>query len=635
MGVISQMVKAGGINLSKPSKAGTQPFSPEQSRHLWTRIFSGTNKEEGSTKLRQGEHPRAVVPGGSYGRSLVASDAAIVRLLQALRSMAPGGWSDDRWEQTKHYVGIQYVAIHRTGEQLAQSEFQVFQKDKSHPEGKKPAEGPEAERLIRVLEKPNPEDSFGDLMYQWNLQMNLTGMSLTWMVPNKLGEPFELYPIPTSIAIPQPAVNPDYPDGYYRIQPVYPYGPFSSYPTPNSAVGAAVPAQWMMRCKFPHPLLRYEGYSPLTALRLHIDEVEQIDRSRWYSMKGSINPSAVLNMEEMEDGSPLPEPEIERIRAEFENSWQGTENHGRLFVSAPGSKLEPWGNSPKEMEFQQGWEQLVSFVLGGLGITKQASGMIDDSSYSTLFASLKQLYWLTLEPMANRLAKRLTRTLAPFFGDDLIIEVRCKRIDDHDVTNGKIQVAMSAKAITKNEVRQELDMPTTDEEWGNEIAGEESQQGQEQQPGMGEEQGVGGEEGGFDPEAFAQENGMEGVEETNDNQEGQEEGSDLPEGENSDDANQDAEGASGGFDPEAFAREHGLTEGGEGEDEETERQRPKPGKLGEGALGPRMKALQYANGYSSNGNGHHKDIDLLSIGTKAMEEKSTYQLVMEAIRNGR
>lgn len=626
------MVKAGGVSLSKPSKAGTQPFSREQSRHLWTRIFSGTNKEEGSLKLRQGEHPRQVVPGGSYGRSLVASDAAIVRLLQALRSMAPGGWSDDRWEQTKHYVGIQYVAIHRMGEQLSQAEFQVFQKDRNHPEGKKPAEGEEVERLIRVLEKPNPEDSFGDLMYQWNLQINLTGTSLTWMVPNKLGEPFELYPIPTAIAIPQPAVNPEFPDGYYRIQPVYPYGPFSSYPTPNSAVGAAVPAQWMMRCKFPHPLLRYEGYSPLTALRLHIDEVEQIDRSRWYTMKGSINPSAVLNFDEMEEGTPLPEQEIERIRAEFEASWQGTENHGRLFVSAPGSKLETWGNSPKEMEFQQGWEQLVSFVLGGLGITKPAAGMIEDSSYSTLFATLKQLYWLTLEPLANRIAKRLTRVLAPFFGDDLIIEIRPKRIDDHDVTNGKIQVAMQAKAITKNEVRQELDMATTDEEWGDEIAGEESQQAQQQQMGgmkggpggigqgpgeseegleqggMVEDNGDAGQsmgEGGFDPEEFAREHGLI-EEETNDEMGNNTEGNNQEESGEGEQSNEE------GFDPEKFATENNLE--GEEQDEETERQRPKPGKLSQGALGPR-KSL---NGYHHNG----------------YEKKSMYDVIAEALSDG-
>lgn len=460
MGFISDLSK-------KSIPQATKQIPAADARRVWRDIFSGISKED---PIKNDQKPH---PGGSFGRSTVSTDVAYRRLLQAMRSMAPGGWSDDRWEQSRHFVGIQYVAIHRLSEQLAQSEFQVYRKDPRHPEGKVPVQADHP--LVQLLAKPNKDDSFGDMLYQMNQQMDLTGMSLVWIVPNQLGLPYELYPIPTATAIPQPAVNPDYPDGYYRIQPVYPYGPFSSYPTPTSAVGAAIPAQWMMRVKYPHPLLRYEGYSPLTALRLHIDEIEAMDRSRWYSMKRSINPSAVLNFDEMEGAQPLPEEEIERIRAEFEASQMGPENTGQLYVATPGAKLEPWGARPVDMDYQSGWDQLVSFALGGFGITKPAAGMVDDSSYSTLYATLKQLYWLTLEPKVNRIAAKLTKFLAPFFGDDLIIEIRCRRIDDHDIQFSKIEKMMSAKAITKNEVRRELGYPLTSEEWGEEIAGTEPQ----------------------------------------------------------------------------------------------------------------------------------------------------------------
>ena len=364
----------------------------DQGESLWRQVF-GEDKEDTRRLVRP------PTPGGSWGRSNIAGSAAYKRLLQAMRSMAPGGWSDDRWEQSKHYVGITYVASHRTGEQMAQAEFNVFQKDEHAPKGKIPVKkGHPGYKLVELLEKPNNDDSFGDWLYRINQQMDLTGMGLTWMVPNKLGIPFELYSIPTAIAIPQPAINPEFPDGYYRIQPIYPYGPFSSYPTPSTAVGAPIPAEWMMRFKFPHPFLRYDGYAPLTALRLHLDEIESMDRSRWYSMKRVLNPSGVLNFEESEGMDPLPTEEIERIRTEFENEWQGAENTGRLFVATPGAKLEPWGAPPRDMEYHQGWDQLVSFVLAGMGITKPAAGMVEDSSYSTLFATLKQFHLLTLQP---------------------------------------------------------------------------------------------------------------------------------------------------------------------------------------------------------------------------------------------
>jgi phage portal protein BeeE len=469
--------------------------------------------------------------------------------------MAPGGWSDDRWESTaRHFVGIAYVAIHRICTQLQQAEFQVYRKDPRHQDGKRPVEPDHP--LVKLLERPNRQDSFGKMLYRVGQQLRLTGTALNFCVPNVLGTPMEMYVIPTATAIPQPAINPDYPDGYYRIQPIYPYGPFSSYPTPSTAVGAPIPAQWMMRFQYPHPLLRYDGFSPMTGLRLHLDEVEQMDRSRWYSMKRMVNPSAVLQFEDMEGAQPLPEPEIERIRADFEQDHQGAENFGRLFVATPGAKLDKWDSNLRDMEYKDGWSQLVDFILGGgFGITKPAAGMVEDSSYATLFATLKQLNVLTLQPEVDDIANEFTRFLAPFFGDDLIVEIRCKRIDDHDLLYSKIDKMMQAKCVTKNGVLKLLGEPMTREKWGEEIAGTDSQQ--QQQPGgvpgmPGAASGTEGGGGAMGPAGAVPESQPGGTPAAN--------------------------GVSGAAAPPPVP---------EGEPEEVARTRPTPGKLGRGALGPR------------------------------------------------
>jgi phage portal protein BeeE len=430
-------------------------------------------------------------PAGTPGRSVISTgQTAFVRLLQAMRSNAPGGWSDDRWEQTmRHFSGFVYVAIHRIAMQMTRSEFQVYHRDDSHPDGKKPVrkgDPPVSARfaekqvrpydLVEILQKPNPQDTWGRSAYRWIQQKFLTGTALTWMVPNAFGTPYELYPVPTALAIPQPAVNPEYPNGFYRIQPVYPYGPFSSFPAPASSVGAPIGGQWMMKGFYPHPLLRYEGYSPQTALRLHIDSIEMIDRARHYMMRRGIYPSAVLNGTEAEGAEVLDDAQIDQIRAMFESEHQGPENMGRLFVAYAGWKLEQFGTLPTEMAFEGGWEQLSAFILGGgFGISASAAGMVETSSYASLFACLKQLHLTTLEPECEDMAAVLTRTLAPFFGDDLIVEVRCPRIDDQELKFSKLSTAMSAKCVTKNEVRHELGWPLTREDWGGEIAGEQSQ----------------------------------------------------------------------------------------------------------------------------------------------------------------
>lgn len=463
MGFISQLT-------GYESKARVYPPQP------WDGIFS-VSKESGKTALRLSDNP---TQGSGWGRSAVNVNS-FARLLEAYRSKGPGGWTDDRWEESRHYTGIAYVAIHRANEQLMQSEFQVFEKDDNAPDGKKPVSRHHpGYELVKMLERPNGEDCFGDMMAQWNLQMDLTGTALTWLVPNRLGKPFEMYSIPTAAAMPSPIVNPDFPDGYYRIQPLYPYGPFSA-PTPFSAAGAIIPAKWMIRFKYPHPYVRHDGYSPLTGMRSTLDVVEAIYRSRWYSMSRGVNPTAILNFDEVDGMQGLPPEEIARIHAEWEGNFQGAENHGKLIIGHPGSRLDPFGNKPVDMDYPAGWEQETGFALAGFGISKPAAGMTEDASYGALFATLKQFHLLTLQPKCVRIGSKLTRELGKYFGDDLIVEVRCPRIDDHDIKFEKVKIAQGAGAITYNQLLKELDFPMTDEEWGEQRVGKDEQQGQ--QPG--------------------------------------------------------------------------------------------------------------------------------------------------------
>ena len=486
-------------------------FKSARDQAVWQNLFR-TDKESGGrrydTDLPAGHVTGTSNDRGSYVRSAVAGDAAQVRLLQALRSRAPGGWTDDRYAQSRAFIGVAYICIHRAGVQLQQAEFQVFEKDPNHQDGKRPVEPDHP--LVELLEKPNNEDSFGDLMYIFWQQQNLTGTSLAWMVPSMLpsqlrgrdgehlGTPMELYPLQTAIAIPQPTINPDYPEGFYRIQPLYPYGPFSSYPTPSTAVGAPIGGQWILRNKFHHPLLRYDGWSPLTALSLHIDEVTAMDRSRFYSMLTGVNPSAILNPRDVEGLQPFNQDEIDRIHAEWEANFQGVTNAGKLIVGSPGFELEPWGNRPIDMDYPNGWDQLTAFCMSGFGMSKAAAFMSESSSYANLFASLKQLHLMTLQPFCDQIASKITRRLAPFFGKKLIVEIRCRRIDDHDVTMSLLEKAMTGKAIKKNELRRiisnldsAIELPPI-EEYEDENAGFEAPPEQPGMPGIPGAEGMPG-----------------------------------------------------------------------------------------------------------------------------------------------
>ena len=477
---------------------------PGQSRGraAWDAVFGGTDKETGGSGNKPVGLNRDQLPGNT---GLTSTPTAVKKLIQAFRSKAPGGWSDDRFLQTSKWTDVRYLVGHKLSEQMSMAELKVFVKDVNHPDGRRPVtaddppHGPQRALLnikpydlVRVLEKPNWEDSWGDLLYNYTQQITLTGTWLLWQLPNAFGIPMELYTIPTAVAIPQPVVNPLYPHGYYRIQPLYPYGPFSSFPAPTTAVGAAIPAEWMMRVKYQHPFLRYEGWSPQTGLRLTFDQIEQMDKAQWYGMKRVIGADMVMNFADMEGMQPLNEAEIERIHAEWENEFMGAENYGKLIVGTPGAKLEPLSNNLKDLQFQEGWEQKIGFAMAGLGMSKEAAGMIGSAAYAVLYAAIKQLHLLTCLPMCCKVGWALTRQIAPHFGDDLIVEVTPKRIDDPEINKIIADTVAQNKAGTKNEVRKLMGLPITQEPWGEDIAGDpsefEKEQIQQQQDAMQQQQ---------------------------------------------------------------------------------------------------------------------------------------------------
>lgn len=456
-----------------------------QTGNLWNRVF-GTAKETGGMGGRPASDPN----GGGLTRSLSATQQGFKHFLTALRSMAPGGWTDDRWTQANSQHGATQIAVRAIGTRLQQAEFQVSHRDPSAPDGKRPVlEGdpPEGERvvkpydLVKLLQSPNPHDYFGKLMYRWIQQKVLTGTAITMMVPNQLSVPMELYCLETAVAVPMPVMTADFPQGAYRVQPVYPYGPFTSYPLPNAAVGALVDARWTFKFTYPHPLYRYEGYSPQTGMRLELDVLEAINRSRWYKMRRGSNPDAVLNMEKADAGAPTTEEEILRLQAQYEAAMQGPENHGKLLIPPTGTTLEQFGTSPKDMDYQTGWAQMLDFVMGGFGVPKAAAGMTDDTNYSQLYASLRQLDLITLGPEVADVAAVLTRSLAPFFGDDLIVEIRCPKIDDHEITFKKVGEVSALKGMPESVIRFAftlMDLPQ-DETVIKDLAGAKEQAGPE------------------------------------------------------------------------------------------------------------------------------------------------------------
>lgn len=392
-------------------------------------------------------------------------------LLAALRSKAPGQWSQNLLELSRHFTSAAYLAINTLANQASSAEIHVFERTPDPHEAD--IELPWTEPCVRLLENPNNDDSAGDLWYQVTQQLSLTGIALVWKPTyNEYQIPEELYTITSSSALPWPP-SPIYPHGSYLIQPYYPYGPFSTVPSYQSAAGARIPAEQIIRIKNHHPVLRYDGYAVLTAMQRQMDVVESIDLARWTTQQKGVDPTLSVEFDPEVYNPDV--TDFKRLRVQLEALYAGPQNAGKLMFNPIGSKLSKVSNSPSEMAWQEGWEQLVKFVLAAYGTPSAVTGMADASSYASLYASLRQFHLISLCPLLSKIDTKFTsQLLRPYYGEDLYLQLKARNITDEDMEIKKLSMVLPANVLRRNELRKFLDLAPIKGPEGDEWVGKAS-----------------------------------------------------------------------------------------------------------------------------------------------------------------
>jgi phage portal protein BeeE len=226
------------------------------------------------------------------------------------------------------------------------------------------------------------------------------------------------------------------------VQPYYPYGPFSTIPSYQSAAGARIPAEQVIRIKNAHPILRYDGYAVLTALQRQVDTVDAIDAARWQTQMKGVDPIVSLEFDPaVLDPS---QTDMVRLREQLENLYAGPLGK-KVWLNPVGSKLTKINNTPTEMAWQEGWDQLVSMVLAAYGVPKSVAGLQDDVSYATLYSSLKQFYVLSLNPLLKKISDKFNKHLLnPYYGDDLYLDLKGQKITDDELLEKQLDTNIKA-----------------------------------------------------------------------------------------------------------------------------------------------------------------------------------------------
>lgn len=398
------------------------------------------------------------------------------------RAEPPGYPTDNRWKQVQHLDGIIYVAIRAIRNLASGATYQVLRKSKDDNDrttfgpgntiGKSLASSQmtgqdeeyipfadEDHPLCHLIARPNPTETFGELAAKLVMQNRLTGVGPLWAVPNEKHKPVELWSLKTPALYPLRQISQQYPRGAWRVQPYYTYG-FTAMPSGMTASGAVIPGEEVKRWMEPHPYLDWDGYSPLTAGAKQLDVLTSIDEARKTAMDDGIVLDTYIVLPGADQAT------LDAKMAEMKAMGLGSKKHRafRAFgTNSPDSKatIQTVNARVVDMDFPQGWEQMVKFCLALFGVPPSVAGLNAAGSYSEHYAARQQFVDEQADYLES-LGTFLTKSLAwPWCGypGEFLIRVKPRPINDHELAEKKHSRQCQVGTITLDESRKKDDLP--------------------------------------------------------------------------------------------------------------------------------------------------------------------------------
>lgn len=398
-------------------------------------------------------------------------------LLRVMRSEPPGVWGDNRDEQVKHFRDVIYIAIREVMGLVGGSTYQVSKRRK--PRRGKTTFGPGStvaksspssqsqgrdedytpfddydHRLCGMLARPNKNEVFGELAAKIVLQNRLTGVGPVWSVPNCDGKPVELYALRTPKIYPAWQWSREFPTGAWRVMPQYAAG-WSGYLPAQAAGGCILPNEEVKRFMDPHPMIDWDGYSPLSAGAVHLDVLESINESRKSAMDNGLQLDAVIVIPGAD------QDELNRMTARMTEKVGGSRNARKVLGVAPNGMadgkgfIQQLGTTPREMDFSQAWEQETKFCLSLFGVPAAVVDLATSTSYSERYAAWQQFHDKQHDYL-SRFATWLTKTLCwPWesFPGEYLITVKPRPINDRDFNEKVKSRQLQYDLVTYNEAR--------------------------------------------------------------------------------------------------------------------------------------------------------------------------------------
>ena len=258
--------------------------------------------------------------------------------------------------------------------------------------------------LMRLLERPNPEQGLPDLLEAFFGGLQTAGNGYLEAVQDDQGQPFELYALRSDRMKVVPGAR-GWPEAY-------------DYSVGGRNVRLTRQADgWMpvLHLKLLNPLSDYYGFSPLEAAAFAVDVHTASGAWNKALLDNAARPSGALVYGGGEGGERLTDEQFERLKAELTETHSGTAAAGRPLLLEGGLDWKPMSLSPADMDFIDGKHAAAREIALAFGVPPPLLGIPGDSTYAN-FKEANSAFWRhAVVPLTERLARALTGWLgAPF-----------------------------------------------------------------------------------------------------------------------------------------------------------------------------------------------------------------------------
>jgi HK97 family phage portal protein len=209
-----------------------------------------------------------------------------------------------------------------------------------------------------------------------------------------------------------------------------------------------------------HPLDDHYGLAPIEAAARALDLHNAACAWNKALLDNAARPSGALVYAGPE-GATLTDAQFERLKAELEDSFQGSRNAGRPLLLEGGLDWKPLSLSPKDMDFIEARAAAAREIALAFGVPPLLLGLPGDSTHANYAEANRALWRQTVIPLVRRTLGSMACWLEQAFQASIVIEPDLDAIEELAEDRQKLwsRVLGAGDLLTEAERREALGYP--------------------------------------------------------------------------------------------------------------------------------------------------------------------------------